>query len=63
MEKALTRINERTAVSMEVKCPSCRKDVTVLVKTVPGKTGTLVNQVKCKCNEILPSGSRITEYD
>lgn len=63
MEKALTRINERTAVSMEVKCPSCRKDVTVLVKTVPGKTGTLVKQVKCKCDEILPSGSRITEYD
>ena len=63
MEKALSRIEERTAVSMDVKCPSCRKDVTVLVKTYPGKTGTLVNQVKCKCGGILPSGSRITEYD
>lgn len=63
MDKALTRIEERIAVSTEVKCPECGKTVEVLVKHIPGKTDTLVNRVTCRCGGILPAGSDVTDYD
>lgn len=63
MDKALTRIEERTAVSTEVKCPDCGKAVTVLVKHNPRKTDTIVSRVTCKCGGILPAGSDVTDYD
>ena len=63
MEKALGRIEERIAVSTALKCPDCNKEVTALVKTVPGKRGTVVTEAKCKCGGIIPSGAKADEYD
>ena len=59
MVYALKRIGERVAVEKEVKCPGCKKDVTIFVN----KTGSLVTQVTCKCGEVLPSGSDLSDYD
>ena len=60
MDKAMTRIVERMAVSREVTCPECDKEVIVLVNT---RKNTLVNDKKCKCGEILPAGSNAREYE
>ena len=59
MVYALKRIGERVAVEEEVKCPGCKKDVIIFVN----KTGSLVTQVTCKCGEVLPSGSSLSDYD
>ena len=59
MVYALKRIDERVAVEEEVKCPGCKKDVIIFVN----KTGSLVTQVTCKCGEVLPSGSSLSDYD
>lgn len=63
MEYALTRIGERIAVLMEVRCPDCRKAVEVLVKKVPGKTDTLAKKATCQCGGELLPGSKVTDYD
>ena len=63
MDKALTRIDERVAISTDVKCPECKKTVTVLVLKEPGKPGMLVSDKKCNCGNILPAGTSVEEYD
>ncbi len=60
MDKAMTRIIERMAVSKEVTCPECDKEVIVLVNT---RKNTLVNDKKCKCGEVLPAGGNVREYE
>ena len=60
MEYALTRIEQRMAVSMEVKCPDCGKDVEVSVNS---KSGLLVTQSTCQCGAILKAGSDAEDYD
>jgi len=63
MEKAMTRIVERMAMTKDIKCPKCNKTVQVLVKTAPGNPGTLATQKTCPCGNVLSSGSRVSEYD
>lgn len=63
MDKALTRIDERVAISTDVKCPECKKTVTVLVLKEPGKPGMLVSDKTCKCGNVLPAGTSVEEYD
>ena len=63
MDKALSRIDERVAESVEVKCPECKKSVTVLARATRGNPGTLVVNVKCKCGNTLPADSSVTDYD
>lgn len=63
MVYALQRIVERIAMTVEVKCPECNKDVEVLMDS---KNDTLLYTVKCrngKCEAELPSGSSIKNYD
>ena len=60
MKYALQRIGERMAVSKEVTCPECEKDVIVLVST---KTGLLATDKKCQCGEILEAGTPVKNYD
>ena len=60
MEKAMTRIIERMAVSIEVKCPSCRKELEVLVNS---RNNMLVTTKKCKCGYEFLVGSSIRDYD
>ena len=60
MEKAMGRIVERMAVTEEVDCPGCGKEVEVLVNS---KNSTLVTSKTCKCGEVLPVGSSVREYD
>ncbi len=59
MEKALTRIEQRIATTEEVECPECETVLEVLVN----KSGELVSQKTCKCGEILPVGSNLSDYD
>ena len=60
MAKALTRIEERMAVTVEVVCPECEKDVEVLVSS---KTNLLVADTTCKCGHVLENGSNVKNYD
>ena len=60
MKKALSRIEERMAVSVEVKCPQCDKDATVLVNT---RTNKLVIQTTCKCGNILKAETDLDDYE
>ena len=60
MEYALTRIGQRVAVTEEVDCPECGKEVEIMVS----KSGILVNDSKCgKCGTKLLTGSDISDYD
>ena len=59
MEYALTRIEQRIAVSEEVECPECGKTVEVLVN----KSGALVSGSTCQCGYALPEGSNVSDYD
>ena len=63
MTKAMTRIGERVALPTVVRCPECRKDVTVLVRSEPGKSNTLAATVKCKCGGVLPADSKLSDYE
>ena len=60
MQYALTRIEERMAVTQEGICPDCEKEVEILVSS---KTGALVTSTTCKCGTVLPAGSSAREYD
>ena len=60
MKYALQRIGERMAVSKEVTCPECDKDVIVLVST---KTGLLATDKKCQCGEILKADTPVKNYE
>ena len=59
MEYAMTRIGQRVAVTEEVECPECGKDVEVQVS----KSGILVSDAKCRCGAKLLTGSDISDYD
>ena len=60
MEYALTRIGQRVAVTEEVDCPECGKEVEVQVS----KSGILVSDSKCsKCGAKLLTGSDMADYD
>ena len=59
MEYALTRIGQRVAVTEEVECPECETVLEVLADS----SGTLVSQKTCKCGEVLPAGSKVSDYD
>ena len=60
MEYALTRIGQRIAVTEEVDCPDCGKEVEVQVS----KSGILVSDSKCsKCGTKLLTGSDMADYD
>ena len=61
MEYALQRIVERMAVSTEVICPECEKELEVLVSS---QSKTLVDEASCgKCGAVLPVGSSVKDYD
>jgi len=59
MDKALTRIDERIATTEEVECPECETVLQLLVN----KYGSLVSQKTCKCGEVLPAGSKLSDYN
>lgn len=59
MEYALTRIGQRIAVTEEVDCPECGKEVEVQVS----KSGLLVSDAKCRCGAVLKTGSDMADYD
>lgn len=48
----------------EVKCPNCGEyvEVFVLMGGPIGKTGTLVDDEKCTCGNVLPAGSYESDY-
>ena len=60
MQKAMTRIPERMATAMEVVCPECDKAMEVYASS---KTKTLVSDETCRCGNVLPAGSKVTDYD
>lgn len=59
MEYALTRIDQRIAVSEEIECPECGKAVEVLVN----KSGVLVSDVTCQCGKSLTAGTYMSDLD
>ncbi len=59
MDYALTRIEQRIATTKEVECPECETVLEVLVN----KSGALVSQKTCKCGQVLPVGSNLSDYD
>ena len=59
MDYALTRIEQRIAVTKEVECPECETVLEVLVN----KSGALVSEKTCKCGEVLPAGSNVSDYE
>ena len=60
MQYALQRISERMAVTVEAECPSCEKEVFILVSS---KTGELVKDTNCKCGNTLPIGANRRDYE
>ena len=60
MVYALQRVEERMAVTEEVTCPECKKDVEV---TVSSKTGLLAANTTCSCGNILEAGTDVDDYD
>ena len=59
MEYALTRIDQRVATTLEVKCPECGKTVEVQVS----KNNVLVSDATCsKCKAVLKSGTSARDY-
>ena len=58
MAYSLLRIDQRVAVTMEVKCPECERKVEVLVN----KSGLLATGSKCICGHLLPADSEISKY-
>ena len=58
MAYSLLRIDQRVAVTMEVKCPECERKVEVLVN----KSGVLATGSKCICGHLLPADSDISKY-
>lgn len=59
MAYSLKRIAHRVAVTMTVKCPQCEKEVEVLVS----KNGTLAAGSECKCGNLLPADSDVSDYE
>ena len=59
MEYALTRIDQRVATTLEVKCPECGKAEEVQVS----KNNVLVSYATCsKCKAVLKSGTSARDY-
>ena len=58
MAYSLQRIDQRVAVTKKVKCPSCEREVEILVN----KSGFLAAGSKCQCGYLLPADSSESEY-